>query len=159
MSTSQEHTPQQNTPQQHIQNDIKEALKAKQPERLATLRMLLSEIKNEKIRAGAEVDDDGLVRLVKKAVKQRQDSVEQYRNGNREELAAKEEREIEFLSVYLPQQVGEDEIRAAITEFVAAEGLSGPQAIGRIMKEMLARFGGSADGRTINQVARDVLTS
>jgi len=154
MSTSQELSP-----QEHIQNDIKEALKAKQPERLATLRMLLSEIKNEKIRAGAEVDDDGLVRLVKKAVKQRQDSVEQYRNGNREELAAKEEREIEFLSVYLPQQVGEDAIRAAITEFVAAERLSGPQAIGRIMKEMLARFGGSADGRTINQVARDVLTS
>ena len=159
MSTPQEDSPQQQTPQEHIQSDIKEALRAKQPERLSTLRMLLSEIKNEKIRAGAEVDGAGLVRLVKKAVKQRQDSAEQYRNGGREELAAKEEREIEFLSVYLPQQVGEDEIRAAITEFVAAEGLAGPQAIGRIMKEMLARFGGSADGRTINQIARQVLTS
>ncbi|MEM7354804.1 MAG: GatB/YqeY domain-containing protein [Acidobacteriota bacterium] len=146
------------TPQEQIQSDIKEALKAKQSERLATLRMLLSEIKNEKIRAGEEVDDEGFTRLVRKAVKQRKDSAEQYRNGDREELAAKEEREIEILSVYLPAQVGDDEIRQAIEDFVAAEGLSGPQGIGPVMKAMLGRFGGSADGKTINQIARSVLT-
>ena len=146
------------TPQERIQNDVKEALKAKQAERLATLRMLLSEIKNEKIRAGEDVDGDAFVRLVRKAVKQRQDSAEQYRNGGREELAAKEEREIEFLKVYLPQPVGEDEIRSAIEELVAAEGLSGPRGIGPVMKAMLARFGSAADGRTIQQIARSVLT-
>ena len=146
------------TPQEQIQNDIKEALKAKQPERLATLRMLLSEIKNEKIRAGQEVDDDGFVRLVKKAVKQRQDSAEAFAKGDRPELAAKEEREAEILAVYLPEQVGEDEIRRAIEELVAAEGLAGMQGIGQVMKAMMARFGGAADGKTINQIARAVLT-
>lgn len=146
------------TPQERIQNDIKEALKAKQSERLATLRMLLSEIKNEKIRAGEEVDDDAFVRLVKKAVKQRQDSAEQYTKGDRPELAAKEEREAEILTAYLPEQVGEAEIRRAVEEFVAAEGLSGPQGIGPVMKAMMARFGGAADGKTINQIARAVLT-
>ena len=145
------------TPQERIQNDIKEALKARQTERLATLRMLLSEIKNEQIRAGQEVDDDTFARLVKKAVKQREDSAEQYSKGDRAELAAKEEREAEILSAYLPQQVGEDEIRQAIEEFVAAEGLSGPQGIGPVMKSMLARFGGAADGKTIHQIARQAL--
>ena len=145
------------TPQEKIQNDLKEALKAKESERVGTLRLLLSEIKNEKIRAGEEVGDEAFARLVRKAVKQRQDSAEQYRGGGREELAAQEEREIEILSVYLPQQVGEDEIRAAVEELVAAEGLSGPKGIGPVMKAMLARFGGSADGKTINKIARDVL--
>ncbi len=145
------------TPLEKIQDDIKSALKAGDRERLGTLRMLLAEIKNEKIRAGQEVDDDTFSRLVRKAVKQRKDSVEQYRQGDREELAAKEEREIGYLEVYLPQQVGEDAIRQAIEELVAAEDLSGPRAIGPIMKAMLARFGSSADGKTINQIARDVL--
>ena len=146
------------TPQERIQNDLKEALKARQAERLSTLRLLLSEIKNEKIRAGGEVDDDGFARMVRKAVKQRKDSAEQYRKGDREELAAKEEREAEILSAYLPQQVGEDEIRRAIEHVVAEEGLAGLQGIGPVMKAMLARFGGAADGRTINQIARQVLT-
>ncbi|MCP3959822.1 MAG: GatB/YqeY domain-containing protein [bacterium] len=146
------------TPQEQIQNDLKAALKAKQSERLGTLRMLLSEIKNEKIRSGDEVDDDAFARLVRKAVKQRQDSAEQYRKGGRDELAAKEDREAEILSAYLPQAVGENEIRRAIEELVASEGLSGLKGIGPVMKAMLARFGGAADGRVINQIAREVLT-
>lgn len=146
------------TPLETIQSDLKEALKAKQTERLGTLRLLLNEIKNEQIRSGAEIDGDAFARLVRKAVKQRQDSAEQYRQGDREELAAQEEREIEILSAYLPQQVGEDEIRAAIVELVAAEGLSGPKGIGPVMKAMLARFGSSADGKTINRIARQVLS-
>ncbi len=145
------------TPLDRIQDDIKSALKAKDTERLSTLRLLLAEIRNEKIRAGQEVDDDAFVRLVKKAVKQRKDSIEQYRKGDRPELAAKEEREAEILGAYLPEQVGEDEIRQAVQEFVAAEGLSGPQGIGPVMKAMMARFGGTADGKTISQIARKVL--
>lgn len=145
------------TPLERIQDDIKSALKAKDKERLTTLRLLLAEIKNEKIRAGKEVDDDAFVRLVRKALKQRKDSAEQYRKGNRAELAAKEDREAEILSAYLPQQVGEAELQSAIEEFVAAEGLSGPRGIGPVMKAMMARFGGAADGKTINQIARKVL--
>ena len=146
------------TPQDMIQADLKEALKAKDKERLGTLRMLLSEIKNEKIRGGQEVDEDTFVRLVRKAVKQRKDSAEQYRNGDRDELAAKEDREAKILSAYLPAQVGEDEIRGAIEALVAEEGLEGLKAIGVVMKAMLAKFGGNADGKTINQIARQVLS-
>jgi uncharacterized protein YqeY len=144
-------------PQQRIEADVKSAMKAGEKEKLSTLRMLLTEIKNERIRKGSDVDEAGFVSLVRKAIKQREDSVAQYRKGGREELAAKEEAEITILSEYLPAQVDEGQIRAAVEEFVAAKGLSGPAAIGPVMKEMLARFGSSADGATVNRIARETL--
>jgi uncharacterized protein YqeY len=145
------------TPQQRIEADVKTAMKAGDKERLSTLRMLLTEIKNERIRRGSEVDEAGFVSLVRKAIKQREDSVSQYRAGHREELAAKEEAEAKMLAEYLPAQVDEGQVRAAIESLVAERGLTGPAAIGPIMKEMLARFGSSADGATINRLAREVL--
>lgn len=144
-------------PQQRIEADVKAALKAGEKERLSTLRMLLTEIKNERIRRGGEVDEAGFVSLVRKAIKQREEAATQYRNGHREELAAKEEAEGRLLATYLPAQVDEGQIRAAIEEMVTSRGLSGPAAIGPIMKELLARFGSSADGATINRIAREVL--
>jgi len=146
-----------NTPQQRIEADLKTAMKAGEKERLSTLRMLLSEIKNEKIRRGSDVDDSGFVALVRKAIKQREEAAAQYRNGNRPELAEKEESEGRMLAEYLPAQVDENQIRKAIEEVVTSHGLSGPAAIGPVMKEMLARFGTAADGATINRLAREVL--
>jgi uncharacterized protein YqeY len=145
------------TPQQRIETDVKTAMKAGDKEKLSTLRMLLTEIKNEKIRRMGEVDEAGFVSLVRKAIKQREESTAQYKTGGRPELAAKEEAEAKMLAEYLPAQVDEGQIRAAIQEVVDARGLSGPAAIGPIMKEMLARFGSSADGATINRLAREVL--
>ena len=132
-------------------------MKAGEKEKLSTLRMLLTEIKNERIRRGDEVDEAGFVSLVRKAIKQREEAATQFRNGHREELAAKEESEGRLLETYLPAQVDEGQIRAAIQELVDSRGLSGPAAIGPIMKELLARFGSSADGATINRIAREVL--
>jgi uncharacterized protein len=145
-------------PQQRIEADVKAAMKSGEKEKLSTLRMLLTEIKNERIRRkGEEVDEAGFISLVRKAIKQREDSISQYRQGGREELAAKEEAEMKMLETYLPAQVDEGQIRAAIEALVAERGLSGPAAIGPIMKEMLARFGSSADGATINRLAREAL--
>ena len=146
------------TPQQRIEADVKTAMKAGEKERLGTLRMLLTEIKNERIRRGSDVDEAGFVSLVRKAIKQREEAALQYRNGAREELAAKEDSEAKILATYLPAQVDEGQIRAAVEAVVAERGLSGPAAIGPIMKEMMARFGSSADGSVINRVAREVLT-
>ncbi len=146
------------TPQQRIEADVKAAMKSGEKEKLSTLRMLLTEVKNEKIRRkGEEVDEAGFVSLVRKAIKQREDSISQYRQGGREELAAKEEAEMKMLEAYLPAQVDEEQIRAAIVALVDERGLTGPAAIGPIMKEMLARFGSSADGGTINRLAREAL--
>ncbi|MFL6194590.1 MAG: GatB/YqeY domain-containing protein [Thermoanaerobaculia bacterium] len=145
------------TPQQRIESDVKAAMKSGEKEKLSTLRMLLTEIKNERIRRGEDVDEAGFISLVRKSIKQREDSVSQYRSGGREELAAREEAEIVTLNQYLPAQVDEGQIRDAIQEVVDARGLTGPAAMGPIMKEMIARFGSSADGATINRLAREVL--
>lgn len=144
-------------PHEMIQTQIKEALKAGDKERLSTLRLLLSAIKNERIRAGKEVDEPGFLQLVRKAIKQRKDSAEQYRKGDREELATKEEREAEILSAYLPPQVDEDQLRSAIAALVESESLAGPAAIGTIMKTMMAKYAGGAEGGAINRIAREVL--
>ena len=144
-------------PHDMIQSQIKDALRAGDKECLSTLRLLLTAIKNEQIRIGKPVDEAGFLQLVRKAIKQRADSVEQYRKGNREELAAREEREAEILSAYLPPQIDEDELRAAITALVKDQDLSGPAAIGTIMKTMTSRFAGRAEGGTINKIAREVL--
>jgi uncharacterized protein YqeY len=145
------------TPQQRIEAEVKAAMKSGEKEKLSTLRMLLAEIKNERIRRGDDLDEDGFISLIRKSIKQREDSVSQFRSGGREELAAKEGAELKVLNAYLPAQVDEGLIRAAVEEIVAEKGLSGPAAMGPIMKGVMARFGTSADGATINRIAREVL--
>lgn len=145
------------TPLERVQQDLKEAMKAGAKERVGCLRMLLSEVKNEKIRAGAEVDDERFAALVRKAVKQRQEAAEQYRAGHRPELAEQEEREAGYLEAYLPAQLDEDQIRAAVAEYVRAEGLTGGAAMGQVMKVMRERLGAGADGRLLSRIAREVL--
>lgn len=144
--------------QERIESDVKEALRSRDKEKLSTLRMLLSEIKNEVIRSKKNVDEDTLFWLVRKGIKQRRDSAEQYRKGSRTDLAEQEEREAEYLEAYLPAQVDEEEIRVAIEDFVQAKGLSATAAIGPVMKAMMARFAGRADGGTISRIAKDVLS-
>ena len=144
-------------PQSLVQQHVKEAMKAREKERLGTLRMLLSEIKNEQIKTGNELDEAGFLAVVRRLVKQRKDSASQYRDGNREDLAIIEDQEIEILNVYLPAQASEDDIRAAVEELVAAEGLSGPKGIGPVMRAMMKRFGAAADGGTINRIAKEIL--
>ncbi|MCH9651780.1 MAG: GatB/YqeY domain-containing protein [Deltaproteobacteria bacterium] len=145
------------TPQERVQDDLKQAMKAGDKIRVGCLRMLLTEIKNEKIRAGEEVSDDRFLGLVRKGIKQRQESAEQFHRGDRQEQAEKEEQEAAMLEAYLPAQVSEEDLTAAIRELVAAEGLSGPAAMGQVMKAMMARFGAAADGRVLSRIAREVL--
>jgi len=145
------------THQQRVESDLRSALKARDKEKVSTLRMLLAEINNERIRRREELDDAAFVGVVRRGVKQRHEAAKQYRDGGREETAAKEEREAEILESYLPRQADEAEIRKAVEDLVAAEGLSGPGAIGPVMKAMMAKFGGRADGGTLNKIAREVL--
>lgn len=140
-----------------ISADLKTAMKAGDKERLATLRLLLTAIQNERIAAGSAVDDEGLMTLVQRAVKQRRESADAYRGGGREEAAAREEREIAILEEYLPEPVDEETLRGAVRELVEAEGLEGPQAIGQVMKTLLPRFAGRTDGATLSRIAREEL--
>lgn len=145
------------TPQQRLEADLKAAMKAGEKERLSTLRMLLTEVKNERIRRGGEVDETAFAGLTRKAIKQREEAADQYRKGNRPELADKEEREGKLLAAYLPAQADEATLRAAIEALIAERGLAGPAAMGPVMKEMLAKFGSAADGAAVSRIAREVL--
>ena len=145
------------SPREQIEADLKEAMKAREKERTETLRMLLSEIKNREIQDGEPVDEKAFTALIKKAVKQRKEAAEQFHNGGRTELAEKEERELVLLEPYLPQQVDEATLRAAVQAVIGEKGLSGPSGMGQVMQAVMAQFGGGADGKLVNQIARELL--
>ncbi len=145
------------TPQQTIEADVKTALKAGDKDRVSTLRMLLTELKNERIRSGGEVDRKTFYGLVQKGIKQRHESAEAFRKADREESAAKEEREAEILEEYLPAQASEDEIRRAVEELAAEKNLAGMKDLGQVMGPTMQRFAGKADGSRVQKIAREVL--
>ena len=145
------------TPKEILDRDIRAALKAGERERLGTLRMLLNEVDNTRIREQREVDDETFARLVRRGIKQREESAEQYEKGGRPELAAKERREIEVLEEYLPPEIDEEELRAAIDAILAELDETAPGAIGPVMREMMSRYAGRADGARINQLVRERL--
>jgi uncharacterized protein YqeY len=146
------------TPVEQIQADLTAALKARDTGRRDALRLLLTALRNEQIGRGKALDDEGFLVVVKRMVKQRRESAEQFRKGDRVELADQEEAEIAILETYLPQQASEDEIRQAIETLIAEQSLSGPRAIGPIMQAMTKQFGAAADGATISRLARAALS-
>ncbi len=141
-----------------LQDDIKNALRAGESEKLGTLRMLLTDVRNKAIELRRDVEEPEFLALVQKAIKQRREAADQFEAGDRLELAEKEMREAVFLDAYLPDQLSDDEIRGHVAAFVSEQGLEGPAAIGTVMKEMLQRFSGSADGASINRIAREILS-
>lgn len=144
-------------PQQRVQSDLTQAMKARDAERTSTLRMLLAELKNERIKLGHEVSEEEFFVVLQRGVKQRNESAEQYRKGAREDLATKEEREAAVLAAYLPAQVSEEEVRKAVEELVRAEGLAGSSGLGRVMQSVLPRYKGRFDGKALQRIAREVL--
>jgi uncharacterized protein YqeY len=145
------------TPHDSVAAAVREALKAGDRERVATLRLLLNDIDNERIRGGQAVDEQTFLRLVRRAVKQREESASQYEAGRRPELAERERREIDILSEYLPAELGDDELAAAISEIVEREGLSGAAGVGPVMRQMMQRYAGRVDGARVNRLARELL--
>lgn len=145
------------TLQERIQADLGDAMRAKDDVRKSSLRMLLAALKNAQIEARKELDDAAVLAIVQKQVKQRRESVLEFRKGNREDLVAIEEAEIAILAGYLPAQVSREEIVAAARAAVAEFGASGPRDIGKVMPALTKRFGASADGRTISEVVREIL--
>ena len=140
--------------QQRIDADLKDAMRAKEANRLGVLRMLKSAIKYaaiEKAGAEGELDDTEAVQVIRKQVKQRQDSIESFEKGGRPELAAKEKEELAILSAYLPQAVGGEELAAAVREAIAEAGATSRAQMGAVMKALQIKLGGRADGKTLSQ--------
>src|SRR5258708_1632053 len=142
---------------EQIRADMTEAMKARAAEKLSTIRMLQSSIKNEQISLGHELSDEEAMAVIRKAVKQRQDSVEQFTKGNRPELAAKEAAEIDILKAYLPPDLTDDEIESGIREIIAATGAQSKKDMGKVMKEATVRYKGRVDGKKVHEIVGRLL--
>jgi hypothetical protein len=130
-----------------LQKDLTTALKAREALRVSTLRLLLAQIKNEEIARGGPLAREDVLALVRRGIKTRRESVEQFERGGRADLAAKERAEIAVLEAYLPRQLSREEIAAAAAELVRELGAAGKKDMGRVMKAILERYAGQIDGR------------
>lgn len=128
-----------------IREDMKAAMRSHDAARLSTIRLLLAAIKQREIDEQIEAGDEDVLAVIGKMVKQRRDSVEQYRSGGREDLAANEQAEIDVLSAYLPQPLSEEEVAAIVDEAVAEVGMTGMAAMGKVMALVKPRVNGRAD--------------
>ncbi|ALC17912.1 glutamyl-tRNA amidotransferase [Desulfuromonas soudanensis] len=133
---------------------MKEAMKAKAPLRLSTIRLVRSAIKNREIEARCELDDTEVIGVLSTLVKQRRESAQVYRENDRIELAEKEEEELAIIQEFLPAQLGEEEIRGIIEEAVAAVGAVSMKEMGQVMKIVAARTTGRADGRLVSELVK-----
>lgn len=143
---------------EQLNEDMKTALKAGDKARLGVVRMLISELKNARIAAGGELDEADEQKVLTSYAKKRREAMEAARDGGREELAEKEQFELDVTMGYLPEQLSEDDIRRLVEKHVRASGADGPQAFGVVMKAVMAEVGSQADGKVVSAIVREVLS-
>lgn len=142
------------TLQERVDSDLKDAMRARDAVKLGVLRMLKSALKYsaiEKSGAESQLDDAEAVQVVRKQVKQRQDSIEQFEKGGRPELAAKEKEELALLNAYLPQGLGAEELANMVRETITELGATSKAQMGAVMKALQGKIAGRADGKTLSQ--------
>lgn len=142
------------TVQQQIDADLKDAMRAKDAAKLSVLRMLKSAMKYaaiEKSGSEGELDDTEATQVIRKQVKQRQDSIESFEKGGRPELASKEKEELALLSAYLPQAMSAEELATAVRETIAETGATSRAQMGAVMKTLQTKLAGRADGKSLSQ--------
>jgi uncharacterized protein YqeY len=140
-----------------IRADMTAAMKAQAKEKLSTLRMVQSAMKNEQVNAGHELSDEEAMSVLRKAMKQRHDSIEQYQKANRPELAAKEQAEVDVIKAYLPPELSDAELETGLREIIASIGAQSKKDMGKVMKEATAQYKGRADGKKIQEVVSRLL--
>ena len=142
---------------EQLNEDMKTAMKAGDKLRLSVVRMLMSELKNEKIAKGAELDEASERRVLTSYAKKRKEAMDAARAGGREEIAQREQAELDITMSYLPKQLSDDELRAVVRKVVDASGATGASAFGVVMKSVMAEVGGQADGKVISSLVRELL--
>lgn len=140
-----------------IPSDLKDALRNKRTLELNVLRMLQSAIRNQEIDNKGELDDEQVIQVISSEIKKRKDSVEEYRKVGREDAADTEEKEIEILMKYMPEQLSEEQIEKAVKSAVQQTGAKGIKDLGQVMKTVMPELKGKADGKLINRIVREKL--
>ena len=140
-----------------IRSDMTEAMRAGDRVRRDTLRLLIAALDNARIAVGRDLDGGEAVAALQREARQRRDSIGEYRKGGRDDLVRREEAELAIIGEYLPDELTEDELRAAVEEAIAEAGASEPGDLGKVMGPLMARVRGRADGRRVNELVRERL--
>ena len=144
---------------QKLTDDLRQAMKSGDKVRRSVLRLLMAAIGNAEIARRAALDDADILGIIAKEVRQRHESVESFKQGNRQDLVAKEEAELAILQEYLPQQMTREEVMEAARRVIEEVGARGPGDKGKVMSKLIAQLKGKADGREINTIVTELLSS
>lgn len=142
---------------EQIKNDLKNSMKSGNNNVRNVLRMLFSDVKNIEINEKKEVNDEKIIEIIKKNIKSRKDSIEQYTKGDREDLANQEKAEIAILEKYMPEQMSEEEIKKIIVNIIEKSGASSASDFGRIMGIVMKEIGNKADGNIVSKIVKENL--
>lgn len=145
------------TIKERLSESMKSAMKGADKAKLAFARNLHAAIRKREIDDRIDLDDAGVVKIITSLAKQRQDSIEQFRQGGREDLVANEQAELEFLKSFLPEQMEESDIRRLVEAAVNQSGASSAKDMGAVMKILMPQVQGKADGKLVNQIVREKL--
>jgi len=140
-----------------LMNDMKTAMKAHDTGAVNALRGVIAKAKDLTVNAGKEMTDDAILQVIAKGVKQREESIAQFESAGRAELAAGEKAEMALLRKYLPEQLSEEAVVAIVKETIAATGAASKKDMGRVMKEVMAKAKGQADGKLVSRLVAAVL--
>jgi hypothetical protein len=142
---------------EQITSDMKDAMRSKETERLGTIRLLLAAMKQKEVDERIELTDAHIVAIIEKMVKQRKDSITQFAAAKRDDLVLQETKELELLQTYMPVQLSDDEVMAAVQKAVAASGANGPQDMGKVIGLLKAELAGKADMGKVSGLVKNAL--
>ncbi len=142
---------------EQINEDMKSAMRSREADRLATIRLLMAALKQKEVDERVVLDDAAVVAIVDKLIKQRKDSIEAFRQANRQDLADKEEAEMKVLQGYLPQRMSPEEIEAAVRTIVSGLGATGPSDMGKVMAAAKAQLAGKAEMAQVSATVKAAL--
>jgi uncharacterized protein YqeY len=137
-----------------IADDMRASMKAREQTRVSTLRMLMAAMKNVQVERGHELDDEEALEVVAREAKRRRESMDAFEKGGRAELVAKEGAELAVLESYLPERLSDDELAALVDEAIAETGATSPKEMGQVMKAVMPKLKGRADGAAVSAVVR-----
>ncbi len=141
-----------------LQTEMKNALKSKNTDRLSVLRMLISEIKKEQIDKKRKLSDSEILAVIQRYAKQRRDAIEQYKKANRQDLVEKEQKELNIVLEFLPKQLTEEEIIKIVNETIEEVGATSIKDMGKVMKSVMEKVKGRADGSLVSKIVKEKLS-
>lgn len=146
------------TLKERLQQDLHQAVRDRDVQRKSAIRLVRAAIANEEIARQRELDDEGVLELIRREVKQHRESLTQFEKAGRTDLVAEEKAQLEVLLAYLPPQMSREEMVLAARQAIAETNAQGPEHVGQVMRLLMPRLKGKADGKMVNQIVRELLS-